>query len=112
MRNAFAQFDRDRIQALIVWPTPLMLLHRRTILASTSHRIPVIGEGPELAHAGALLSYSADYVAMWGHAAMYVAKSCPVKDQIAALHPPNRHDQKLFGLATARSSAINLAKVT
>ena len=74
IRNALAQFDKDRIEALILWPTPLMLLHRRAILEFTSHRIPVIGEGPELAQAGALLTYSADYVEMWRHAAVYVDK--------------------------------------
>jgi len=47
IRTAFPRFDKDRIQALIVWPTPLMLSHRQTILEYTSRKIPVIGEGVE-----------------------------------------------------------------
>ena len=74
MRSAFARFDKDRIQALVVWPTPLMLLHRQSILDVTSRKIPVIAEGAEFAQAGALISYSADYVEMWRHAAVHVDK--------------------------------------
>ncbi len=74
IRSAFARFDKDRLQALIVWPTPLMLSNRQSILALASHKIPVIGEGSEFAEAGALVTYSADYVEMWRHAAVYVDK--------------------------------------
>jgi len=74
IRGAFARFDKDRLQALIVWPTPLMLLHRQNILGLASHKIPVIGEGSEFAEAGALIIYSANYIEMWRHASVYVDK--------------------------------------
>jgi putative tryptophan/tyrosine transport system substrate-binding protein len=71
--SAFARFDKDRIQALIVWSTPLMLIHRQTILGYTAaHKLPVIGDGRELAEAGAIVTYAADYMEMWKHSAVYV----------------------------------------
>jgi len=73
IRSALGQFEKDRLQALLVWSTPLMLLHRESIMESaTSHRMPVIGESREFAEAGALITYAANYVAMWGHGAVYI----------------------------------------
>jgi putative ABC transport system substrate-binding protein len=74
IRSVFARLEKDRIQALMVWPTPLMLVHRQSILDATSHKIPVIAEGTEYVQSGALISYSADYIEMWRHAAVHVFK--------------------------------------
>jgi putative ABC transport system substrate-binding protein len=74
IRSAFARFEKDRLQVLIVWPTPLLLLHRQSILDMASHKLPVIGEGPEFAEAGAIITYSANYIEMWRHAAVQVDK--------------------------------------
>src|SRR5262245_7065546 len=41
---------------------------------AAAHRMPVIGEGREWAEAGALLTYSADYVDMYRQSAAYVHK--------------------------------------
>jgi len=32
IRSAFARVEKERVQALIVSPTPLMLLHRQSIM--------------------------------------------------------------------------------
>jgi putative tryptophan/tyrosine transport system substrate-binding protein len=75
IRSALGQFDKDRLQALFVWNTPLMLLHRDSIMESAkSQRMPVISESREFAEAGALITYAANYVAMWGHSAVYIDK--------------------------------------
>ena len=42
MRSAFARFDKDRIQALVVWPTPLMLLHRQSVVEAASRNLLLI----------------------------------------------------------------------
>ena len=74
IRRTFARLEKDRIQALIMWDTPLMLLHRQTIMDLASRKIPVIGQGPDLAHGGALITYSAAGLEMWKQAAIYVDK--------------------------------------
>jgi putative ABC transport system substrate-binding protein len=74
IRSAFTRFDKDRIQVLILWPTPLMILNQQSIFdLVASHKIPVIGE-IQFAKAGALLTFSANYFEMWRHAAVYVDK--------------------------------------
>jgi putative ABC transport system substrate-binding protein len=108
MRSAFSRFARDRIQALVVWPTPLMLLHRQSILESTSHKIPVIGEGPEFAEAGALVTYSADYVEMWRHAAVYVDKILKgAKPADLPIEQPTRFTLRV-NLKTAKELGITI----
>ena len=42
-------------------------------MSALAHRLPVIGEGRELAEAGALLTYSADYIDIFRRSAEYVA---------------------------------------
>jgi len=74
IRHAFTAFERQRLQALVVWVSPLLLLHRRDIMNWASHKLPVIGEGPEWAESGAIVTYSADYIGMWRHAAVQVNK--------------------------------------
>ena len=74
IRSAFARFEKDRLQVLMVWTTPLLLLYRQSIMDMASHKLPVVGEGPEFAEAGAIVTYSANYIEMWRHAAVQVDK--------------------------------------
>ena len=74
IKAAFARMKSDRVQALILWASPLMLLHRPGILELASHKIPLIAEGREYAQGGALLTVSADYFEMWRRGASYVDK--------------------------------------
>jgi putative ABC transport system substrate-binding protein len=74
IRSALARIDRDRLQALLLRGTPLILVHRQSILEFASAKVPVIGESRELAEAGALITYSADYVEMWRQGSVYVDK--------------------------------------
>ena len=74
-RSAFTRFDKDRIQVLILWLTPLILLNQESIVKLVaSHNVPVIGETVEFGKAGALITYSANYLEMWRHAAVWVDK--------------------------------------
>jgi putative ABC transport system substrate-binding protein len=72
LRTALVRLDRDRLQVLILWSTPFMLAHREGILQFTAHKMPVIGDGRELAHSGAIITYAADYIEMWRRGAVYV----------------------------------------
>jgi putative ABC transport system substrate-binding protein len=72
IRQALREIDRERPQALMVWNSPLILVHRKLIMEFTSQRVPVISEGRDLAEAGALLTYSANFVEIWKRSASYV----------------------------------------
>jgi putative ABC transport system substrate-binding protein len=72
IQQALREIDRERPQALMVWNSPLILVHRKLIMEFTSHRLPVISEGRDLAEAGALLTYSANFVEIWERSASYV----------------------------------------
>jgi len=74
IRTAFARIEKDRVQALIMWDTPLMLLHKESIMQLASSRLPIVGQGRDLAVAGAIVTYSAAGLEMWKYAAVYVDK--------------------------------------
>jgi len=75
MQSAFADIDKKPVQALIVFNAPLTNVYREAVMNyAATHRVPVIGEGREWAEAGALLTYSADYVDMYRQSAAYVHK--------------------------------------
>jgi len=119
IRTAFPRFDKDRIQALIVWPTPLMLSHRQTILEYTSRKIPVIGEGVEFAEAGALITYSADYIEMWRHAAVHIDKilrgtkpgDIPIERPTKFVLRVNLRTAKEFGITVPESILVRADQV-
>ena len=75
IETALKAMKRNHPQALIVYASPLALLHRGRIIAgSASYNVPVISEGRDFADDGALLTYSADYHEMWKRSAVYVDK--------------------------------------
>jgi putative ABC transport system substrate-binding protein len=119
IRSAFGRIEKDRIQALIVWPTPLMLTHRESILKLSSRKLPVIGEGPEFVHAGALVTYSADYIEMWRHAAVHVDKilkgakpgDLPIERPTKFVLRVNLKTAKELGITIPESSMVQAAEV-
>jgi putative ABC transport system substrate-binding protein len=72
IRQAMREIGKDRPQALIVSSSPLIVVHRKLIVDFASSRVPVISEGRDLAEAGALLTYSANFVEIWKRSALYV----------------------------------------
>ncbi len=74
LRRAISRMESERLQAAIVFNTPLLLAHRDTLVKALSQILPVISEGRDFARAGALLTYSADYVDMYRRSAAYVDK--------------------------------------
>jgi len=71
---ALKAIDRESLQALIVWNSPLLGLHRKAILHSTGHRLPVIVDGREFAEVGALISYAPNGYDLYRRSATYVDK--------------------------------------
>ena len=76
IETALKTMKRHRPQALIVFATPLLNVHRGRIIAgSASYKVPVITDGGrEFVEAGALLTYATNYHEMWGRSALYVDK--------------------------------------
>lgn len=74
IRAGLRTIDKERPQALIVLDTPLIFQHRHLIVGSVARRLPVISQGRDYAEAGALLSYSIDWLDMFRRSAAYVVK--------------------------------------
>jgi putative tryptophan/tyrosine transport system substrate-binding protein len=71
--NAFAAMSRERAQALIVMPSPMLFAEYRRIVAENG-RLPAMGAAREFADLGGLMSYGANQVDLARQAAPYVDK--------------------------------------
>jgi putative ABC transport system substrate-binding protein len=74
IQSALRTTRNARPQALVVWSSPLLTQHRRTIIKSVGHRLPVISGGRFFAEAGALLTYSVDWPDLFRRSAAYIDK--------------------------------------
>jgi putative tryptophan/tyrosine transport system substrate-binding protein len=74
IQSALRTIRKAPPQVLVVWSSPLLTQHRRTIMNSVGHRLPVISDGRFFAEAGALLTYSVDWQDMFRRSAVYVDK--------------------------------------
>jgi putative ABC transport system substrate-binding protein len=66
--------DRERPQAIMIWTSPFTWQQRNVLIPSIAHRLPLIGDGRELAELGAVVTYSADWPEMFRRSAAYVDK--------------------------------------
>lgn len=64
----------ERPHAAIVWASAFIYQQRRMLIGPIAHRVPVIGEGQELAEAGAVISYAVDWPDMFRRSGAYVAR--------------------------------------
>jgi putative tryptophan/tyrosine transport system substrate-binding protein len=74
IQGALNAIHKERPQLLIVLDSPLMTQHNRTIMDSVTHRLPVISQGRDFGKAGALLTYSVDWLDMFRRSAGYIDK--------------------------------------
>ena len=75
LTEAFSTMSRERIDALIVIPSPFLYTVRKRIAdLALKHRLPTIFSAAEYAEAGGLLAYAPSYPEMFRHAAIYVDK--------------------------------------
>jgi len=65
---------RERPEAVVVWGSPLMWHHRQALIGPLVHRLPVINDLYQSAEAGALMTYSADWLETFKRSAVYVDK--------------------------------------
>jgi len=73
--NTFEAALRERAQALITAPEPLINTHlKRIVEFAAKNRLPAMYAGPEVVDAGVLMSYAPDYTHQYRRAATYVDK--------------------------------------
>ena len=66
---------RERVQALITFPQPLMNSHRNRIVQfAAKNRLPAMYPAPEFTDEGGLMSYEPVYTDLFRRAAIYVDK--------------------------------------
>jgi putative ABC transport system substrate-binding protein len=73
--DVFEAALRERAQALVVAPEPLINTHlKRIVEFAAKNRLPAMYGGPEVVDAGGLMSYAPDYTHQYRRAATYVDK--------------------------------------
>ena len=73
--GAFSSMSRDRADALLVFPSPMLYLeHRRIVELVTKIRLPAVYPWREAVDAGGLMSYGASIPGMLRHAAFLVGR--------------------------------------
>jgi putative tryptophan/tyrosine transport system substrate-binding protein len=98
--------EKERPQAVMTWASPFMYQHREALMKSIAYRVPVIGDGRELAEVGAVLSYSVDFLDMFRRSAGYVDRILKgAKPGDLPIEQPTKF-QLIVNLRTAR--ALNL----
>jgi putative ABC transport system substrate-binding protein len=107
--DAFAQFQREGAQALIVQVNPLTLEHRtRVVELAARFRLPAIYEIRGFADDGGLVSYGPDLNAMYRRAASYVDrvfKGARAGD--LAIEQPSKLEL-VFNLKTAKGLGLSI----
>jgi putative ABC transport system substrate-binding protein len=73
--SSFEAALRERAQALLTIPTPIVNFHQaRIIQFAAKNRMPAMYALPEFTEAGGLISYAPSYTALYHRAAWYVDK--------------------------------------
>jgi putative ABC transport system substrate-binding protein len=73
--RAFAAMSRERVDALLVFPSPMFYReHRRIVDLATQNRLPAVYPFREAVEAGGLMAYGASLPDLYRRAATYVDK--------------------------------------
>ena len=75
LEGAFAAMARGRAQAVLVLGSPMFFTERRRIAElAVKHRLPTMSDLKEVAEAGGLMSYGADFADLYRRGAIHVDK--------------------------------------
>ena len=108
IQAALNTIHKERPQVLIVLDSPLMTQHNHTIMDSVAHRLPVISQGRDFAKAGALLTYSVDWLDMFRRSAGYIDKILKgAKPGDLPIEQPSKFDF-VINLKTAKEFGISI----
>ena len=107
--DAFAQFEREKAQALIVQVNPLALQHRpRIVQLAARHRLPAMYEVRSFVDEGGLVSYGPDLTEMYRRAAAYVDRIFKgAKAGELAIEQPSKFEM-VINLKTARALGLSI----
>jgi ABC-type uncharacterized transport system substrate-binding protein len=73
--SAFASMVKDRADAFIVMPSPMLFgEHQRIVELAADHQLPGMYQAREFVDAGGLMSYGANLDELFRHTAIYVSK--------------------------------------
>jgi ABC-type uncharacterized transport system substrate-binding protein len=73
LERGYAAMTRERANALLLFPSPVLFTARRRVAAlAAAHRLPSIGNAREYADLGCLLSYGASIAELYRRGAGYV----------------------------------------
>jgi putative ABC transport system substrate-binding protein len=119
IHDALRAISKERVQVLVVWTSPLLTQHRRTILDSVGSRLPVLSDGRFFAEAGALLSYSVDWLDLFRRSAAYVDKilkgakpgDLPIEQPTKFELVVNLHTAKALGVTIPESIFLRADKI-
>jgi putative ABC transport system substrate-binding protein len=111
--DAFAQFQREGAQALIVQVNPLTLERRtRVVELAARFRLPAIYEIRGFADDGGLVSYGPDLNAMYRRAASYVDRVFKgARPGDLAIEQPSKLEL-VFNLKTAKGLGLSIPPPT
>ena len=74
IKAALKTAQKEQAQALMIWPSPLIVQHHHMIIKSLAHRVPVLGVQRIWAKAGAVESFGPDPFDIFRRSAGYVDK--------------------------------------
>jgi len=66
--------DRERPQAVMIWNSPFIFQNSHALVGAVANRLPVLDDIHNSAAAGAVLTYSVDWLDMFRRSAAYVDK--------------------------------------
>jgi putative ABC transport system substrate-binding protein len=100
--------DQERPQAAVIWASAFTYQHRHALIGSVARRLPVIADGRELVEAGAVLSYSVDWLDMFKRSAAYVDRILKgAKPADLPIEQPTKFNL-VVNLKTAKALGINV----
>lgn len=109
LEAAFGAMARERVQAAVVLPQPLVVALRRPIAElAIRHRMPVMFPSPESVETGGLVAYGPSHTELWQRAASYVDRILKgARPADLPIEQPTRFDLVL-NVKTARALGLTI----
>jgi ABC-type uncharacterized transport system substrate-binding protein len=109
--RAFSTIGAERVDALIVFPSPMLFLERRRIVdLAAKHRLPSMAMGREFVELGGLMSYGANITDLSRRSATYVDKILKgAKPADLPVEQPTKFEL-LVNLKTARELGLSIPR--
>ena len=107
--RAFATVAKERMEGVIVFPSPLLFNERRrTVELAARHRLPVMSNAREYVELGGLMSYGASITDLIRHSAVYVDRILKgAKPGDLPVEQPTKFEL-LINLKTARALGLTI----